>query len=258
LIDALLYDLIILLEVNTINYMFEKMDFKKTTENNVGNIENTKNVENNTMGKFEKYTVMLALFATSLLALESTAANTGDIDNKEKKEYSIEGNKQIIQEIKDKLNVINKEIRQTINDASVLSHKSEQNTLITTKDNKYTVVMDNRGKMAFLDEDSDGQLDAMVLNGGKDGTERNLVMNIHYLAKEVEYLMKEADIIKGTPMGRDIKVLRFNVGKKETTCVDLLEAKSGTISWEESVKLFEDGQKLYSEKLQEIVKSVEK
>lgn len=230
--------------------MFEKIIFSNSTEK-------AEKEENKLLKIIKDSTKITAiLMAFSLPAQEVTGQNSG---NKENIEYSIEMNKEIIKNIRTKLLEIKKDVQHTLGGVNVLEHQIDGNTILMPKDNdRYTVVMSNDGKISFIDKDSDGKVDGVVLNGEGGESDRTILHNFRYLNTGVEGLIEEADIIKGTELEKDVRVIRFDQKKELTHFADLKEAKGGTISWDDSVKLFEDGQSLYSKKIQEISKGLEK
>lgn len=222
--------------------MFEKINFFK-------------NKENKMLEKIKDSAKIVALL--SAFSLPTTEIVAQENISKEGEIYSVEINKETLKKIKEKLIEINKEAKEVLNNNEVVSNENLDYKIIMSKNNdKFSLIFDRDGKLTIFDKNSDGEIDQVIMKetGGID--EESVLKNILILESSSEELLEQAAIVDNTAMEMNEKVIRFNKGKGETTCLDLKEGKGGTISWEESKNLYESAQKIYFNKLQEISKNL--
>jgi len=198
--------------------------------------------------KAAKMTMILSILSGPL-----QAAPDGDKEgNPEGSKNSIEDARQALGKIIPFVEKQDNSLLHTLGYTNIKTFKSNDGReLISAVDKSFVILSIGDGHYTYLDNNSDGILDRLVINNEEKPEDRSLVKNGLYAFNSMDNLFRQAAVVAELRPEK-IKTLSFDLDKMEITYVDAEDGTSGVIGGDKAKAAIEKFQRLYAEKLQQM------
>lgn len=144
-------------------------------------------------------------------------------------------------------------LRNTLGNTDVKTFTSDDGKeLVMAVDKSFVILSIGDGHYTYLDKNSDGVLDRVVINNEENSEDRGLVKNGLYVFNPMDNLFREVAAVADLKPEK-IKAISFDLGKGTVSFVDAEDGSSGTVDGDQAQAAIKKFQDKYSENLQQMV-----
>lgn len=225
--------------------MFEKFQNK---------VENVSNLIKDTA----KITVLISLLSTFNNETNAQDSKVEKVDLKHQIELAQEAIKKINIELNEKC----KNMTQTTNGQAVNRYNFSNGQFAESAENgDYFVMFNKDGTRGFLDYNSDGKLDRVIMDDTKGSIDkpikRGIDSNILDMSGSIENISKLAEV-SSSVKPEEVKIMEIRADKGEVYIADLKDGEHGIFTGENASAVMEKLQVAYTSQLENIVNNINK